>query len=81
MHLHYDPIILPFVRSGLIMAVLGIYAANRPMVVARTFALLMLAVMLWTFCSVMELSSAMLAARMFRLKIKYVAAEPEPIIF
>lgn len=81
MQLTYDPIILPFVVSMIIIGILAVYALRRPSAAARVFALLMLALAIWTFCYIMELSSVTLAGKIFWLKMKYLGSAPGPIVW
>jgi signal transduction histidine kinase/DNA-binding NarL/FixJ family response regulator len=81
MQLAYDPIILPFVGSIVTLTVLALYALRRPGAPAHAFALLMLALAVWTFCYVMELSSVTLEAKILWLKLKYLGSAPGPILW
>jgi len=64
--LEYSPFIWPFVASAFTTGALGVYAFRRGHIpAATTFAWGMVALTFWTFCYVMELSSATLAGKVF----------------
>src|SRR5215212_191672 len=79
--LSYTPLIVPFVISIAITAVLAGYALRQAGAAARTFMLLMLMLELWMFCYVMELSSVTLADKTLWLKLKYLGAAPAPMLW
>ncbi len=80
--LAYTPYILPFVLSLVITAALGSYAyRRRHLGAASTFALVMLALCVWTFCYIMELSNTTLSGKMFWASAKYFGAAPGPLLW
>jgi PAS domain S-box-containing protein len=81
MELEYNKFILPFVVSGIITALLGIYAIRSQVPSAKTFALLMLTLTIWTFCYVMGLSSVTLDGKSFWLKAKYLGSGLAPVVW
>jgi diguanylate cyclase (GGDEF)-like protein len=81
-HLEYTPYIWTFVISLIITTVLGIYAyRHRHLHTASTFALLMFALSVWTFCYVMELSTVTLEGKIFWASAKYFGSTLGPIVW
>ena len=81
MELEYNKFILPFVVSGIITALLGIYAVRSHVPSAKTFALLMLTLTIWTFCYVMGLSSVTVEGKSFWLQAKYLGSGLAPVVW
>jgi PAS domain S-box-containing protein len=81
MQLEYNNFILPFVISAITTALLGIYALRREVPSARTFALLMLALTIWTSCYVIGLSNVTLESKIFWLKAKYLGSALSPVVW
>lgn len=81
MQLEYNNFILPFIFSGITTAILGIYAVRRQVPTAKTFALLMLTLTIWTFCYVMGLSSVTIDGKSFWLKAKYLGSGLAPVVW
>ena len=78
----YSPWLLPLLISLGCLVLLGIYAARRrqePQ--ARTFALLMLTLMVWTVCYILGLASQELAGKIFWLRFKYIGSVSAPLIW
>ena len=79
--LEYTPYILPFVLSLIITAGLGLYAARRRHIqAATTFAFMMLAMFIWTFCYIMELSTVSLEGKIFWASAKYFGSATGPVL-
>jgi CheY-like chemotaxis protein/signal transduction histidine kinase len=81
MELEYNNFILPFVISAITTALLGIYALRREVPSAKTFALLMLALTIWTSCYVIGLSTVTLEGKIFWLKAKYLGSALSPVVW
>src|SRR5690242_14660299 len=81
MQLLYNPWIIPYGISIIIGASLALYARRRPSPAAKIFTLLMITVILWTFCYVMELSSASAATKTLWVTLKFIASIPSPAIW
>jgi hypothetical protein len=80
--MEYTPFIWPFVISLLATTSLGIYAVrHRDIPTVPTFIGLMVALTFWTFCYLMELSSATLAGKSFWLAAKYPGSTASPILW
>jgi diguanylate cyclase (GGDEF)-like protein/PAS domain S-box-containing protein len=80
--LEYTPYIWPFASSLAILIGLGIYAyRQRQIPAATTFAWLMLALSVWTFCYIMELASITLEGKVFWAQAKYFGAAAGPIVW
>ena len=78
----YIPLIWPFVVSLLITTMLGVYAYRRRHVPAVSiFGMLMLALSVWTFCYIMELSSATLQGKVFWDSVKYFGSASAPVLW
>jgi PAS domain S-box-containing protein len=77
--LQYDPVILPFVSSMIILICLGVYSWRKRSAAARAFAFMMITLTVQTFCYVMGLSSATLSGKIFWLKFKYLGSAPAPL--
>jgi diguanylate cyclase (GGDEF)-like protein len=78
--LEYTPFIWPFVASLVITMMLGIYAyRRRHLPAASIFAMVMLALVIWTFCYIMELSSVTLEGKIFWASAKYFGASSGPV--
>jgi diguanylate cyclase (GGDEF)-like protein len=82
LQLTYTPFIWPFVVSQIITTLLAYYAyRRRHLPAAAIFAMLMVALTLWTFCYTMELASSTLAAKIFWASAKYFGAASGPVIW
>jgi len=72
-HWQYTPYILPLLASAAISAVLALYAwRRRPAPGATAFALLMLAVAVWSLGYALRVASADLAVKLFWAKVRYL---------
>src|SRR5687768_7094059 len=81
-HLEYTPFIWAFVVSLVLTTTLGIYAyRQRHLPAASTFAVLMFAMSIWTFCYVMELLTVTLEGKIFWTSAKYFGSTLGPVIW
>ncbi len=79
MQLEYNPVILPFVASMVITALLAVYAYKKRTSAAKAFVVLMFALTVQTFCYVLGLSSVTLDGKVFWLKMKYFGSGLAPV--
>src|SRR5215213_2632427 len=80
--MQYTPYIWPFIVSLFATIALGIYAVrHRDIPTVPTFIWLMVALTFWTFCYLMELSSASLAGKTFWLVAKYPGSTTGPVLW
>ena len=80
--MEYTPFIWPFIVSLFATTSLGIYAVrHRDIPTVPTFTWLMVALTFWTFCYLMELSSATLAAKTFWVVAKYPGSTAGPVLW
>jgi|GEM_PF-1428316 diguanylate cyclase (GGDEF)-like protein/PAS domain S-box-containing protein len=78
----YSPWLLPLLVSLGCLVLVGVYAVRRrqePQ--ARTFALLMLTLIVWTACYIMGLASQELAGKIVWMRLKYVGSVSAPLIW
>ena len=76
----YSPYSIPFLAGGCITLILATTVwRNRSYTCARPFALLMLAVTVWSFGAAFEVSSAELQAQMIALFIQYLGIVTVPV--
>jgi diguanylate cyclase (GGDEF)-like protein/PAS domain S-box-containing protein len=83
MALEYTPLVLPFIISTAILIYLSIYAfrLRKQVQAAGLFAMLALALAIWTICYALELSSVSLADKIFWAKMKYLGSTPGPVLW
>ena len=69
----FNPIILPRVLAGIIMACFGIYTlTQRRGLLQSLFSVMMLSAVLWNTCYIFGLSSTALWGKIFWLPVKYI---------
>lgn len=76
----YSPYYIPFLAGGCITLILAVTGwRNRSYVCARPFALLMLAVSVWSFGSALQVSSADLPTQMLAIMLQYPGIVTVPV--
>ena len=76
----YSPYYIAFISCGAISLVLAVTGwRNRSYICAKPFALLMLAVSVWSFGAALQVSSADIQTQMFAVMIQYPGIVTVPV--